>query len=69
MQQPPCDGNSMGDACLRVQQIQSGTSVTLEGVNFFDVNAKVKYKLRNSADDYSEVDAFVYGDVTLRLQR
>jgi hypothetical protein len=63
MQQPPCDGNSIDDACLRVQQIQGGTSVTLEGVNFCDVNAKVKYKLRDSADDYSEVDAFVYGDV------
>ena len=67
IQTPPCDGIQFDSACLRVLQIQNGTSVTLEGVNFFDVNAKVHLRLKQSLDSYTEVDAFVYGDVDTAL--
>jgi len=62
MQRPPCDGWSMDDNCLRVPQVQSGTSAHIVGVNFFDVNTKIQYRMKEAAD-YREVDAFVLGDV------
>lgn len=67
MQEPPCDGAQLDNTCLRVQQIQNGTSVTLEGVNFFDINAKVQLRIKQSADNYAEADAFVYGDIQTPL--
>jgi hypothetical protein len=63
MQQPPCDGNEIDGTCLRVQQIQNGTSVTIEGVNFFDVNATVQLRQKFPGDNTAEVAAFVYGDI------
>lgn len=62
MQQPPCDGNEIDGACLRVQQVQSGTSVTIEGANFFNVNATVQLRQKFTADNPVEIAAFVYGD-------
>jgi hypothetical protein len=63
MQQPPCDGNEIDGACLRVQQIQSGTSVTIEGANFFNTNATVQLRQKFPEDNTVEVPAFVYGDI------
>jgi hypothetical protein len=63
MQQQPCDGSSIEDACLKVQQIQSGTSITIEGVNFFDINTKVQLRQKLSNDNGIAIDAFVYGDI------
>lgn len=67
IQTPPCDGSQLDTTCLRVLQVQNGTSVTLEGVNFFDVNAKVRLRLKQTFNNYTEVDAFVYGDVDTAL--
>jgi len=67
IQTPPCDGIQIDSTCLRVLQIQNGTSVTLEGVNFFDVNATVQLRLKQTYGSYTEVDAFVYGDVDTAL--
>jgi hypothetical protein len=64
MQQPPCDGIQFDTACMRVLQIQSGTSVELDGVNFFNINAQIQFKIKFSSDNYRRVDAFVYGDIT-----
>jgi hypothetical protein len=63
MQEPPCDGHQLDNVCMRVLQVQSGTSVTLEGSNYFDINAKVRFRIKNSSDNFREVDAFVYGDI------
>jgi len=62
MQRQPCDGYSIGDVCLRVPQFQNGASVTLTGVNFFDINAKVWIRRKDSIGAYKKVKAFVYGD-------
>jgi hypothetical protein len=64
MQEPPCDGFQLDNVCMRVPQVQSGTSVTLEGSNYFNINAKVRFKIKNTSDNPGEVDAFVSGDIT-----
>jgi len=61
--QPPCDGYQLGNSCLAVPIVQAGTSVTIEGVNFFDIEAKIKFRRKGNTSPFSEVDAFVYGDV------
>jgi hypothetical protein len=61
--EPPCDGHQLGNTCLAVPIVQAGTSVTIEGVNFFDIDAKIKFRRKGSNSPFSEVDAFVYGDV------
>lgn len=63
MQLQPCHGNSIDGGCLLVQQIQSGTSITIEGVNFFDINAKIHLRQKQSNGNDIVVDAFVYGDI------
>ena len=67
VQPPPCDGFQIDDTRLRVQQIQSGTSVTHKGVNFIDVNAKIQFHLKHSTESFTEVDTFVYGDIDTPL--
>jgi hypothetical protein len=49
---------------MRVLQVQNGTSVELDGVNFFNINAQVQYKIKFSTENYKRVDAFVFGDIT-----
>jgi hypothetical protein len=63
IQQPPCDGHVYDKVCMKVHKIQSGTSVTLTGVNFFDIDAKIQLRLKSSTDAFVEIDAFVYGDI------
>jgi hypothetical protein len=60
----PCDGHSIDDICLRVLQVQSGASVTITGVNFFDVDAWVWFRRKGSSSAFKRINAFVYGDIT-----
>jgi hypothetical protein len=42
--------------------VDAGASVTLEGVNFFSVDTKVRLRLKNSTDPAIDIDAHVCGD-------
>jgi hypothetical protein len=58
-----CPGQQLTDGtCLRVQEVDAGASVLLEGVNFFSVDARVRLRLKDSSDAPIEVDAHVCGD-------
>ena len=62
-----CPGNFLtGDICLRVPDVEAGTAVVLEGVNYISVDAKVR--LTSAATGISvDVDAHVVGDVDTPL--
>jgi hypothetical protein len=60
-----CDGHqSDGEdgVCLRVPEVQSGDTVTLEGVNFFNIDATVRLQAEAPGGATAEVAAFVCGD-------
>jgi len=48
--------------CLRVPEVSAGDTVVLEGVNFFNIDAKVRLRARPPGTANVEVDAFVCGD-------
>jgi hypothetical protein len=57
-----CPGESLGPVCARVIDIAPGEALTLEGVNYFSVDARVR--LQNpDATTTREVDCHVWGDV------
>lgn len=65
VQTDDCPGHRIaGDdgACLRVPDVATGESVLLEGVNFFDVDARVTLRALAPGTASAEVDAFVCGD-------
>jgi hypothetical protein len=49
--------------CLRVLDVPLGESVVLEGVNYFSVDAKVRFTDKQSGAAVRDVDAHVWGDV------
>lgn len=57
-----CDGHSLGPVCARVLDIAQGEAVTLEGVNYFNVDAKVRLQNR-SGTIIRNVDAHIWGDI------
>ncbi len=62
-----CPGNSLTLAganavCLRVLDVPLGESVVLEGVNYFSVDAKVRFTDKQSGTAVGDVDAHVWGD-------
>ena len=70
---PSCPGNSVADnsgqkICLRVPEILPGESVTLQGVNFFNVNAKVVITAKPPGTIRREVETHVCGDLTTPLK-
>lgn len=59
-----CQGNSIASAaCARVLDVALGDSVVLEGVNYFNVNARVRFSDRQTGNPVRDVDAHVWGDV------
>jgi hypothetical protein len=64
VQMGDCPGSDISGTCLRVQEITAGSGVTLEGVNFYDTNAKVRLTAKAPATGEREVDAHVCGDLT-----
>ena len=67
-----CPGNlltlSGGDTvCLRVPDVAQGDGVVLEGVNYFSVDAKVRFTDRQTGTAVRDVDAHVWGDVDTRV--
>jgi hypothetical protein len=59
----PCPGLNIGSACARVLDIALGDSVVLEGVNYFSVDAKVRFSDKETGAPVRDVDTHVWGDV------
>jgi hypothetical protein len=49
--------------CMRVPDVAQGDGVVLEGVNYFSVDAKVRFLDKQTAAVVREVDAHVWGDL------
>jgi hypothetical protein len=61
VQTTDCPGNSQAGVCLRVQSVEAGSAVLLEGVNFSSVDTKVRLT-HVATEIVREVDAHVCGD-------
>jgi hypothetical protein len=57
-----CPGSDVGGLCLRVQDIEAGTAVLLQGVNFSSVDTKVRISDVATFTIVRDVDAQVCGD-------
>jgi hypothetical protein len=59
-----CPGNTLnGGVCGRVLNVAYGDGILLEGVNFFSVDAKVRFTDPQTANPVRDVDTQVWGDV------
>jgi hypothetical protein len=67
LQNPPCPGNQFDSACMRVPEVEAGSAVLLEGVNFFSTDAKVLLTAKAPATGTRLVDAHVVGDIETPL--
>jgi hypothetical protein len=59
-----CPGNALDSVCARVPEVALGDGVVLQGVNFFSVNAKVRFSDKQTGNAVRDVDAHVFGDIT-----
>lgn len=57
-----CPGNSINNACARVLDIPGGESVMLKGVNYFSIDAKVRFTDLASGVAVRDVAGFLMGD-------
>lgn len=57
-----CPGHSLGSVCARVLDVAQGEAVTLEGVNYFNVDASVRLTSKDGTV-VREVAAHVWGDI------
>jgi hypothetical protein len=57
-----CPGVALDGACLRLQEVEAGQAVLLEGVNFSSIDAKVRLSDQATHTITREVDAHVRGD-------
>jgi hypothetical protein len=57
-----CPGNMVAGVCGVVLDVAQGESLELEGVNYFDVNAKVRLIDKDTNTISRDVEAFIYGD-------
>ena len=62
VQTTDCPGQSNGEVCLRVQEIEAGRAVLLEGVNFSSIDARVRITDVATFGTVRDVDAHVCGD-------
>ncbi len=67
VQTPPCSGNQFDTVCTRVPEVEAGSAVVLEGVNFFSVDATVLLTLKGGGLPTRRVDAHVIGDLVTPL--
>lgn len=62
-----CDGNVLPDnVCARVPDVANGDAVVLTGVNFMNIDMKVRLRQR-AGSAQAEVDAHVFGDIDTKL--
>lgn len=62
VQTEPCPGHNVDGTCLRVPEVAAGAGVMLEGINFFDVQTRVRLEAQGDASIVRQVDAHVCGD-------
>ncbi|MGD2070445.1 MAG: hypothetical protein PVI57_17345 [Gemmatimonadota bacterium] len=62
VQTEPCPGHDVEGTCLRVPEVVAGGGVLLEGVNFFDVQTRVRLESQGETTIVREVETFVCGD-------
>ena len=63
VQTTDCPGNDLGGACQHVPEVEAGTGVQVEGVNFSSVDATVRISTRAAPETVlREVSAQVCGD-------
>jgi hypothetical protein len=60
-----CPGNAVDGTCLRVPEVQAGDVVTLQGINFFNIQTRVRLEAQPPGTAIREVEAHVFGDVTI----
>lgn len=59
-----CPGNTIQSAaCARVLEVAAGDGLTLQGVNYFSTDAKVRITNRDTGATIRDVEAHVWGDV------
>jgi hypothetical protein len=60
-----CPGNSLpgGAVCGRVLDVAFGDGLVLEGVNYFSVDAKVRFSDKQTGNPVRDVDTHVWGDL------
>jgi hypothetical protein len=59
-----CPGNVIhGTACARVVEVAAGDSMTLQGVNYFSTETRVRITNRDTGQTISDVETHVWGDV------
>lgn len=64
VQSSNCPGNTLnGGVCGRVLNVAYGDGILLEGVNFFSVDAKVRFSDPQTGNPVRDVDTQVWGDV------
>lgn len=64
VQTEDCPGNAVEGTCLRVSNVNPGDAVILKGVNFFNVEAKVRIVAKPPGQTTREVETHVCGDIT-----
>lgn len=62
VQTTDCPGTDLGGLCLRVQEVEAGQAVLLEGVNFSSVDTKVRLTDVATFTTVREINAHVCGD-------
>lgn len=62
VQTEPCPGHDVEGTCLRVPEINPGSGVMLEGVNFFDTQTRVRLESQGETTTVREVEVHVCGD-------
>ncbi len=58
-----CPGNTIGNVCARVLDVAQGDGVTLQGVNYFSLDTKVRFVDKQTWNVVRDVETHVFGDV------
>ncbi len=62
-----CPGHQSGGACLRVQDVEAGQTVLVEGMNFSSTDTKVRLTDAATFTQEWEVETYVWGDADTPL--
>lgn len=57
------DAETGNVVCMRVPEVATGDGVVLQGVNYFSVDAKVRFTDKQTGTAVRDVDAHVWGDI------
>ncbi len=63
IQTEPCPGRSTQGTCLRVPEVRPGDGIQVEGLNFFNVETRIRLTAKSPGTTIREVPAHVCGDI------